>query len=173
MCAIEYRLNLSPPPPPPPALEQRKHSGGCAPPIQPDVKHQIGSGPELFHMLPFLNRSQRNRVGSTPSFFWLEWQHIRGASCVRCPPQFVPSAGGGGFTVPPRLGRPRDFVHVPTSVRSPICKCRAYSGPSPAARSRAAPPPVRTPQGPTADGGHASCEQAPGFASGRAAAEGQ
>ena len=32
-----------------------------------------------------------------PPFFWLDWQHFRGASCVRCPPQFVPSTGGGVF----------------------------------------------------------------------------
>jgi len=49
---------------------------------------------------------------------------------------------GWGFYGSPTFGTTRDLVHVTTSVRSPICKCRAYSGPSPAARSRAAPPPA-------------------------------
>jgi hypothetical protein len=76
---------------------------------------------------------------------------------------------GWGVYGPPTLGTTRDLVHVPASLRSPICKCRAYSGPLPAARSRATTPPVRTPQrgyrikptnnqGPTAEGGHAPCQ---------------
>ena len=83
-----------------------------------------------------------------PLFFWLDWQHFRGASCVRSPPQSVPSAGGGGFYGSPTLGTTRDSVHVPTSVRSPICKCSVYSGLSPASYSRATPPPVRVPGDP-------------------------
>ena len=49
-----------------------------------------------------------------PPFFWLDWQHFRGASRVRCLPQFVPSTGGGFFfTVPPRLGRPATWCMCP------------------------------------------------------------
>ena len=89
-----------------------------------------------------------------PLFFWLDWQHFRGASCVRSPPQSVPSAGGGGFYGSPTLGTTRDSVHVPTSVRSPICKCSVYSGLSPASYSRATPPPCEGPRGPAVEGGH-------------------
>ena len=51
-----------------------------------------------------------------------------------------PRLGVGVFYGSPTLGTTHDLVHVPTSVRSPICECRAYRAPSPAARSRVAPP---------------------------------
>jgi len=108
---------------------------GAPPPSQPELKQQIGSGPSHRPPAPFPNCSQRNRVGfDCLYFFWLDWQHIRGASRVRCLPQFVPSAWGGAYTVPPRLGRSTDLVLVPTSVRLPICKYHAYSDPPQASK---------------------------------------
>jgi hypothetical protein len=92
-----------------------------------------------------------------PLFFWLDWQHIRGASCVRCPPQFVPSTGGGGFLRfphawdDPRLGACAHERAV-TYLRMPRLLCPLASRTQPSGA-----PPVRTPQGPTTEGGHASC----------------
>ena len=93
-----------------------------------------------------------------PPFFWLDWQHFRGASRVRCPPQFVPSTGGGGFLRFPhawddqRLGAcAHDRAHGHLSANAVlIVPPRQPTQPSGA-------PPVRSPQGPTAEGGHASC----------------
>jgi hypothetical protein len=93
-----------------------------------------------------------------PLFFWLDLQHIREASRVRCPPQFVPSTGGGGFLRfpltwdDPRLGacaheRAVTYLHMPR-LWWPLASRTQPSGA----------PPVRTPQGPTAEGGHASCQ---------------
>ena len=78
---------------------------------------------------------------STPSIFLagsaaLPWRPL--AHDVL--PRSYPRLGVGVFYGSPTLGTTRDLVHVPTSVRSPICECRAYSAPSPAARSRVAPP---------------------------------
>ena len=61
-----------------------------------------------------------------PRFFWLVWQHIRGASRARCPPQFRTLGWGWGFLrFPhawdgPRLGasahdRAATFLHIPRS----------------------------------------------------------
>ena len=75
-----------------------------------------------------------------PLFFWLDWQHIRGASCVRCPPQFVPSTGGGVFLRfphawdDPRLGACAHERAV-TYLRLPRLLCPLASP-----RSRVAPP---------------------------------
>jgi len=56
-----------------------------------------------FHTLPFPNRSQRNRVGFDSLFLigWIGSTSV-GPLAFDFPPQFVPSSGGGGFTVPPR-----------------------------------------------------------------------
>ena len=92
-----------------------------------------------------------------PLFFWLDWQHFRGASCVRCPPQLVPSTGGGVFLRfphawdDPRLGACAHERAV-TYLRMPRLLCPLASRTQPSGA-----PPVRTPQGPTTEGGHASC----------------
>ena len=75
-----------------------------------------------------------------PPFFWLDWQHFRGASCVRCPPQLVPSTGGGVFLRfphawdDPRLGACAHERAV-TYLRMPRLLCPLASP-----RSRVAPP---------------------------------
>ena len=79
--------------------------------------------------------------GSTPSFFLAglaahPWGLLRSMS----PSVRTLDWGWGFFYGSPRLGTTRDLVHVPTSVRSPICKCRAYSGPSPASLAELHPP---------------------------------
>jgi hypothetical protein len=51
-----------------------------------------------------------------------------------------PRLGVGVFYGSPTLGTTRDLVLVPTSVRSPICECRAYCAPSPAHAAEWRPP---------------------------------
>ena len=100
-----------------------------------------GLGPAIAPPLP--NRSQRNRVGFDFLFFfgWIGSTSVGPLTLLRSMSLSVRTLGWGwGFYGSPTLGTTRDLVHVPTSVRSPICECRSYSAPSPAARSRVAPP---------------------------------
>ena len=60
-----------------------------------------------------------------PRFFWLVWQHIRGASRARCPPQFRTLGWGWGFYGSPTLGTARDSVRVPTIARLLSCTFHA------------------------------------------------
>ena len=81
-----------------------------------------------------------NGWGSTPSFFLaglaaLPWGLLRSMS-----PSVRTLDWVGFFYGSPTLGTTRDLVHVPTSVRSPICECRAYCAPSPAHAAEWRPP---------------------------------
>ena len=101
----------------------------------------LGLGPSLSirSQSPIVRRG--NGWGSTPSFFLaglaaLPWGLLRPMS----PLSSYPRLGVGVFYGSPTLGTTRDLVHVPTSVRSPICECRAYCAPSPAHAAEWRPP---------------------------------
>ena len=79
---------------------------------------------------PFPNRVQRNRVGfdSLDFFGWFGSASVE-ASRTRCPPQLVPSTGGGGFTVPPHLGRPATWCQCPRARGHHTCNFHAERNP--------------------------------------------
>ena len=101
-----------------------RKSGGVSPQI-PDKNIPSGQGRPLKPPLP--NRAQRNRVGfDTLDFFgWFGSASVE-ASCSRCPPQIVPSTGGGGYTVPPHLGRPATWCQCPRARGHHTCNFFPY-----------------------------------------------
>jgi len=131
---------------------------GGAPPLTPRTytSNRVWPKPSVRSHSPIVRRGIR--WGSTPSIFWLDWQHIRGAFCGRCPP---PGLGVGVIRFPhawddPQLGacaHDRAVTYLQMSRREVTVAPR-----QPHTASRATPSPWRITRGPTAEGGHASCQ---------------